>query len=680
MVTALLAGGAGVKPQAQAQAPSQKHIYFSEGFSGTDPRYDATVWNVESEVDTGYRRLFYSTVSSSGGESPEAVWGYAPSAGLDVVLSDTLRFATKPFTLQAASRSYVSMKYLYQSLIIRATNDGLRSFGLAARRPGGNWMPCGIVGSGGLKAKMGPERLTAELPAGLKDATEVEVCVYLQNRLDLTELKNHYMLYFDDIEFFAYPEAYHDLDFSWTGRPYEFTGFVLDTVGFAVDTVGVKTEVVDAKIDTVGVVTDTTGVVTDTIYELLDVNLRLENIGNALKSGKIAYTFDGGAVQYLNLAFESPLLPGQTHTEAGFEPAGWAEAAEGHHTVIFWLAEADGVALAETDIVKHRTVLSKVNRATVTTYPYKPLVEEFSSSSCVTCAPKNRALQPIFEALGNSISLVKYQMYFPGNGDPYYTGDGGQRKQFYDIKEVPDIYLNGWHESGTSTSRLLERFKEKIDVPAYFNLSFDTLALSADTNIYIVLKLQSSLPMGNVRLHTAVIEGQTEGNASSNGETEFHHVMLKMLPDGGGLGININPDTVYTFRYAYDMKQTFMEEIDDLKVVCFLQASNDTVLQSAIDDVKMRIDKVPDLGTANERTAPYVSLAVYPNPAAEEVTLPALNAATVEVFNMAGHRVFHRYGVQGDYRLNVRDFRPGIYVIRVVEANRTAWAKICVMR
>ena len=73
-------------------------------------------------------------------------------------------------------------------------------------------------------------------------------------------------------------------------------------------------------------------------------------------------------------------------------------------------------------------------------------------------------------------------------------------------------------------------------------------------------------------------------------------------------------------------------------------------------------------------------LTVYPNPASEEVMLPALNAATVEVFDMGGYRVFHRYGVQGDYRLNVRDFRPGIYVIRVVEANRTAWSKISVVR
>ncbi|MDE6308489.1 MAG: T9SS type A sorting domain-containing protein, partial [Bacteroidales bacterium] len=83
---------------------------------------------------------------------------------------------------------------------------------------------------------------------------------------------------------------------------------------------------------------------------------------------------------------------------------------------------------------------------------------------------------------------------------------------------------------------------------------------------------------------------------------------------------------------------------------------------------------------ANERTEAYAHLAVYPNPASEAVVLPALDRATVEVFNMAGRRVFHQYGVQGDYRLDVRDFRPGIYVIRVVEAGRTAWAKISVVR
>lgn len=636
---ALLAGGAGVKTQ--AQVTSRRHVYFSEGFSDTTPRYDTTVWNVESEVDTGYRRLFFSMVPVTGGLSPEAVWGYAPDAGLTVILRDTLRFTSKPITLQAASRSYVSMKYVYQSLLMRASADGVRSFGMAARQPEGSWIPCAIVGNGGLKAKMGPEQLTAELPAGLKDAAEVEVCVYLQNRLDVAEMKNHYMLYFDDIAFFAYPEAYYGLAFSWDGLPYAFEG------------------------------------------DALAVDLRMENIGNTLQSGKIAYTFDGGAVQYIDLTFDSPLLPGQTHTVAGFEPAGWAEAADGHHEILFWLAEANGEAVAEKDIVKQCKTVSKMNRATITTYPYKPLVEEFSSSSCVTCEPKNKALQPIFDALGDSISVVKYQMYFPGSGDPYYTGDGGERKDFYDIKSVPDLYLNGYHEQGSGVAGLLERFREKINVPAYFDLSFDTLALSADTNVYIVFKLRSSLPIDGV-LHTAVIEGQTEGNASTNGETVFHHVMLKMLPNGGGLNVSINPDTVYTFRYAYDMKKTFMEEADDLKVVCFLQAAGDTVLQSAIGDVNMRIDKVPGTGTepgeANERLEAYTLLKVYPNPASGEVMLPALHVATVDVFNMAGRRVFHRYGVSGDYQLDVRDFQPGVYVIRVVDENKTAWAKISVVR
>ncbi len=661
-IVAVLAGGAGAV-RTQAQDVSRRYVYFTEGFSGTDPRYDVTVWNLEA--DTGYRRMYYSTTATTGGLPPEAVWGYVPSSGLNVVLRDTVRLVSKPFDLQADARSYVSMKYKYTSS--KSSDSGIRSFGMAARQPGGDWVPCFVVG-GKLDMSLGAEQLTAELPDAFDNATAVEVCVYLQNRVTPTELKNNYMLCFDDIEFYAYPAAYYDLAFSWGGRPYELTGFALDTVGFETETTG-------DRIDTVRVLVDT---VFDTLA--VHLNLNLENIGNTLQSGKIAYTFDDGAVQYMDFSFENPLLPGQAQTMFGFEPVGWAEASEGHHTVVFWLTEADGVALAETAVAKQRKVLSKVNPATATTYNYKPLVEEFSSSSCTSCAPRNKALQPIFNALGNRISVLKYQMNFPGNGDPYYTADGGVRKNFYDIKSVPEIYLNGRKEQSSGTEAMRLRFMEKIDAPAYFDMAFDTLALDADTNVYIALKVRSSVPMDGVSLQTVVIEGTTENNASTNGETSFHHVMLKMLPDGNGVKINLKPDTVYTFRYAYDMKKTFMEEADDLQVVCFLQADDDTVLQSAIGDVTMRIDAAPVPGVANEKTPTYTALSVYPNPASEEVCIAGLEAATVEVFNMAGRRVFLQYGVQGDYRLDVRHFRPGIYVIRVAEAGRTAWAKISVVR
>lgn len=633
VLAAVLAGGACA--QSKAQDLSKRHVYFAEGFSGTDPRYDSTVWN--TVADTGYRLMYFSTSANAGGMLPEAVWGYAPSSGLNAVLRDTVRLVSKAFELRADARSYVSMKYKYTAS--RSSDSGIRSFGLAARQPGGDWVQCRVV-SGGFPLSKGPEQLTAELPDAFKNAPKVEVCVYLQNRITPAELQNNYLLYFDDIAFFAYQEAYYDLAFSWGGQPYAFVG-----------------------------------------DETLAVDLNLENIGNTVKSGKIAYTFDGGAVQYIEVAFEEPLLPGQSHTVSGFKPAGWAEASEGHHTVVFWLAEADGVALAETAVSKQCKTLSKVNPATVTTYKYKPLVEEFSSSSCSSCAPRNKTLQPIFDELGDRISVLKYQMNFPGNGDPYYTSDGGLRKNFYNILAVPEIYLNGSKDNTAGGANgMRTRFMEKIDAPAYFDIVFDTLALDADTNVYVALKVRSSVPMDGVRLQTVVIEGTTEKNASTNGETSFHHVMLKMLPDANGVKINLTPDTVYTFRYAYGMKKTFMEEADDLKVVCFLQAGNDTVLQSAIGDVDMRIDAAPVWPLATEKTEAYAPLAVYPNPASEQVTLPALDKATVEVFNMAGRRVFHQYGLSGDYQLNVRDFHPGIYVIRVVEAGRTAWAKISVLR
>ncbi|MDE6107030.1 MAG: hypothetical protein K2F84_08040, partial [Bacteroidales bacterium] len=356
MAVALLAGGAGMK--SQAQDLSKRHVYFSEGFSGEGTRYDTAVWNMA--VDTTLR-LFYSMGTETGCPAPEAVIGYYPDYGLKDILSDTVRLVSKPFDLQKASRAYVSMKYTYKA-VRKGSDDGMRSFGLAARQPGGDWMPCGIVGNGGLEQTMGPARLSGELPAALKDAPAVEVCVYLQNRMDFGEMKNYFLLYFDDIEFFAYPEAYYDAVFSWEGQPYVFIGDEADG---------------------------------------LSVSLKMENAGNTLTSGKIAYTFDGGEPQYIDLTPGAPLLPGQTYTVSSFEPAGWAQAAEGHHTLVFWLAEANGTALAETAIVKHRKILSKLAPATVTTYPYRPLVEEFSSSSCNTCAPRNKALQPIFDALAD---------------------------------------------------------------------------------------------------------------------------------------------------------------------------------------------------------------------------------------------------------------------------------------
>ncbi|MDE5703358.1 MAG: T9SS type A sorting domain-containing protein, partial [Bacteroidales bacterium] len=615
-VAACLAGGV-----LKAQQPL-RHVYLYEDFSTPGTYFDTARWDLVT--DTSYKSLYYSAFSNAGGLPPEALWGYAPSSGMNRRLSGTYRLVSKPQALPADERAYVAVKYYYYAN--QASEAGLRSLGLAVRIGGGEWRSCRTVE---VTKTMPAARLVAELPAECRGAEDVQVAVCFNTRVD----RAYYMLYFDDVEFFSYPEQRHDLTFSWRGRPYTANRF--DTL-----------------------ITADTLVTADT----LELDLCLENTGNAMTSCKIVYSFDGGEPQTLSLTFEDTLMPGERYTLAGFRPKGWENAAKGHHTVAFRLSEANGLALPESAVAVQVKILSIIDETRFQTYAYKPLVEEFSSSSCGSCVPRNQQLREVFDSLGDLVSVVKYQMYWPGQGDPYYTMDGGVRKLFYDIYNVPEIYLNGrhYHVQG-GIPGMIRTFKEHSGAAAYFDIAFDTLALDADTNLYAVVNVQASVP-AVLRLHTVVLEGQTEGNASTNGETMFQHVMLKMLPDAKGQFMDIKPDTTYTFRYGYDMKRTFMEEIDDLKVVCFLQADDDSVMQSVTGDVRMRIDRIP---LAAERVWGYETLAVYPNPASDYVMIPGLENATVDIFDRTGRRVFHKTSVTGDCRWEVGSVRSGLYIIRV---------------
>ena len=143
----------------------------------------------------------------------------------------------------------------------------------------------------------------------------------------------------------------------------------------------------------------------------------------------------------------------------------------------------------------------------------------------------------------------------------------------------------------------------------YFDMQLDTVAVDAAQNIHISLKVKAVGGAENVILHTVVEESVTHGNATTNGDTEFHNVMMKMLPDNYGRVVTLLPDSVYTFNYVYDMTQTNMEEFTDLQVACFLQTQTGEVLQSvkgkaraynAAADVALQVDYVPTYICAEE--------------------------------------------------------------------------------
>lgn len=512
-------------------ALAQRHTYLYEGFA----KISSEVFDLTEP--SGYEALYAANSHEAGGEAPEVLWGYYPSYDLTTKMDGTYRLAFKKDNMLAYHNNYVSVRYFYEANKNSALD--VRVFGLAARKGNGEWQVLKQINT--MTQKLGQGQLIAELPASMRNEMGVQICVFYTTPGDAV----NYLLYMDDIEFFAYPDNDYGVDLAWSGEPFTSTG-------------------------------------------RLKVGLAVKNTGNKINSCEISYTLDGGEVKTLPMTFSVGLMPGERYVRNNFEPEGWDATAYGKHTVELWLSEVNGEAVAEADIKKQVKYLTNIDPATTPAYQYRPLVEHFSASTCPPCAALNSVMNPVYADLGDTISLIKYQMDFPGAGDPYNTEEGVDRRAYYGIIAVPTIVLDGAavELKGNTYTEAAANFKNTLLAATrnqvYYGMWFDTVAMDADQNIRVTLKVKAVGGAENVVLHTVVEEITTYGNVGTNGETEFHNVMMKMLPDANGLNLSLKPDTVYTFTYSYDMTQTHMEEFTDLKVACFLQTESGNILQSVI--------------------------------------------------------------------------------------------------
>lgn len=209
-----------------------------------------------------------------------------------------------------------------------------------------------------------------------------------------------------------------------------------------------------------------------------------------------------------------------------------------------------------------------------------PLYEEFTSSTCGPCAGFNEnTFNPFIEEHGDEIVLVKYQMDWPGSGDPYYTEEGGVRRGYYGVSYVPDLYAGGVQRS-TDDAGVNGAFDELMAKPAFMdvsgNFNIDVTVISGTVNIDPYISAE------DLTLHIIVIEHETTGNVGSNGETEFHNVMMKMIPDANGAPVDFTAGELFSTDFEQDLSGTNVEEYDDLTVVVFVQNDeNKEVMQAA---------------------------------------------------------------------------------------------------
>jgi hypothetical protein len=472
----------------------------------------------------------------------------------------------------------------------------------------------------------------------------------------------------------------------WTGHNIDLSSYATQTVYIAF--INNSNDMYVLSIDNISVMStqfdvEPTAVVVPT---KIGLNLAPFNImGSVVNKGltsitsyKLNYSVNGGATVTATI---TPTTAFGTYGSDNFS-ASWTPTAVGNYNIKVWITDLNGTNVnpSANDTVSGQCeiIAQSVQRI--------PLYETFTSSTCGPCVAGNTNMDALFAANPNMWTCVKYQMSWPGDGDPYYTAEGGVRRAFYGVNSVPRQEIDGGYDGNSSS------VTQGMFVSAYNTIAM--LEMSAALNIYgkattlsVNMDPKDDIS-GNLKLFAAIVELKTTGNTGSNGETEFHYVMKKMLPDAEGTtlanftnGTAVTKSLAWTFKGNYRLPSNAtnpidnatehsVEEFSDLTAVVWVQdMATKEIHQSAFAAVTAGMT---DIERANLITA------VYPNPAQDQVNIN-LNMeqsenVEVSVFNTVGQVVLNEnYGSMNGVNtltLNLGNLTTGIYFVKIVVGDK----------
>jgi hypothetical protein len=236
----------------------------------------------------------------------------------------------------------------------------------------------------------------------------------------------------------------------------------------------------------------------------------------------------------------------------------------GSYNLKAWIVNVNGAPDEDPSNDYKEKAVSFVSNTT----QHVPCIEEFTSSTCAPCASFHVSFVPWCNNNADNMVLVKYQMNWPGAGDPYYTAEGGVRRNWYGVTWVPWLVMDGSFVN-TNVSEIQQRFNISLaesglaDIASSFSLEGTEMTINTTVLPY------ADFP--NAVIHMVVFEYITTGNVATNGETQFEHVMMKMVPNASGTSVSLSDRVPYTLNQTVDLAGTHVEEWDDLGVAIIVQ-------------------------------------------------------------------------------------------------------------
>lgn len=233
----------------------------------------------------------------------------------------------------------------------------------------------------------------------------------------------------------------------------------------------------------------------------------------------------------------------------------------GSYNVVYNIISVNG----EVDDISDNNNTEKVVNVAIASAERIPMIEHFSSSTCGPCVQPNVMMHNFCNNNEGRYTYTKYQMNWPGSGDPYYTAEGGVRRTYYDINAVPMAFMDAEDLNFNGVQNQFNQHAERtafFDIRGSFAVEGNVITVKADIMPYVNT---------DARVYISVNEKETHGNVGSNGETSFHHIFMKMLPDAQGTATSFVATEPQSFEFTQDMSGTHVEEMSDLEVSIWVQ-------------------------------------------------------------------------------------------------------------
>lgn len=345
---------------------------------------------------------------------------------------------------------------------------------------------------------------------------------------------------------------------------------------------------------------------------------------------------------------------GQTYNYS--HPDQW-NATPGAYTLKVWVANVNGQATdgdASNDMVTKSVAVASGSTTRL------PLYEKFSSSTCGPCYSFNTNYFSPFYTTGtnhDNLALICYQVNWPGTGDPYYTAEVGDRVAYYGVTGAPTLYVDSKEGTNFNTAQLQSALDAEMTEPAYFAINASRLLNGTDLTVDVTT---TPYLTGTYTVHAVVVERITTGNASTNGETSFKNVMMKMLPDSSGTSVNFTYNTPNTFSLQASLIGLNIEEMTDIDVIVFVQnTATKAVMQAAYATDAL----------ANNQFQSNAFAKLYPNPSNGIVQIASEEAVSVEITDMTGKVVFKTAGLENGASMNLTSLQKGVYIAKMTNTS-----------